>query len=1030
MGWDRRHNDIFRTARILLLLLAAGLATVTDSQAQYFGRNKPGYSSFNFDVLQTPGFEIYHYIRNDTLLKTVSEWSEEWFSIHQNLFRDTFKTKNPLIFYNNHADFQQTNAVSSLIGTGTGGITEGMKNRVIMPFALTLSQTDHTLGHELVHAFQFNMFTKSDTAKNYSLNNIPLWMIEGMAEYLSLGSVDPNTAMWMRDALLNKDFPTLKQLRTDSRYFPYRYGQAFWAMVGKTWGDTVIIPLFEKTAQYGFSKAADTILGYAEKTLSGLWSSATELYYRQYLTAEADNIAGRELITGENGGRINISPSISPDGRYIAFFSGKNIFTLDLFIADAVTGKVISRVSGAAARTYDDFNYVESGGSWSPDSRKYVFVLFSDGINKLAFVDAKRGRITREVAVRGVPALANPAWSPDGKKIVFTGSTEGISDLYLYDIMSDETKKLTDDFASNIHPSWSSDGRKIVFSQERINCNAGHRKFSFALAILDMKTGYVEEINLFDGAYNMNPWFSSDDSSLYFLSDADGFRNMYRYDFESGRLFRLTSYMTGISGITPWSPAMSRSRNGNLTAYNYYIKNSYRIVIAGDSEFDPVEVDGSVVNFDAGTLPPLDHVSVNLVDTTLYSRKVSEPLPADSVKHLPYRPKFKLDYISNNASIGVSSGIYRNNLGGSINMIFSDMIGDNQLYSSLSLNGEIYDFAGQAAYIRQKGRIKWGTAISHIPYRAGSMSFRADSVSLEGDMVPVEVLQLDYIRLFEDNITLYASLPFSQTRRVEATASSSWYYYRIDRFDYYYLLNGLNIGGKREKMPAPEGSSYQQLSFAYVKDNSLFGMTAPMQGSRARYQTDKYFGATDIFTALFDYRHYLFLKPVSLAFRFYNYGMYGKGSGPGDDLLQPLYLGYPWLIRGYENIGYGTESTIALNSLNISRLSGSRLAVANAELRFPFSGPERLALIKSKWFLTDINLFFDAGLAWCGGDRIIFNDGSSQAADNEKYPLFSTGASVRINLLGYLILEPYCAFPLQNGGFKNPVFGLNFVPGW
>jgi len=45
-------------------------------------------------------------------------------------------------------------------------------------------------------------------------------------------------------------------------------------------------------------------------------------------------------------------------------------------------------------------------------------------------------------------------------------------------------------------------------------------------------------------------------------------------------------------------------------------------------------------------------------------------------------------------------------------------------------------------------------------------------------------------------------------------------------------------------------------------------------------------------------------------------------------------------------------------------------------------------------------------------------------------PLFSTGASVRINLLGYLILEPYCAFPLQNGGFRNPVFGLNFVPGW
>ena len=1022
-----RNTIMVRVIRLSFAVLSAWLIAGVNSDAQYFGRNKPGYSSFRFDVLQTPDFEIYHYMKNDSLLKTLSGWSEEWFSIHQKVFRDTFERKNPVIFYNNHADFQQTNAVSSLIGTGTGGVTEGMKNRVIMPVALTLSQTDHTLGHELVHAFQYNMFLRSDTTRKYSMNNIPLWMIEGMAEYFSLGSVDPNTAMWMRDAVLNKDFPTLKQLSTDSRYFPYRYGQAFWAMVGKTWGDTTIMPLFRKTAQYGLSKAADTILGMDDKALSGLWASAMETYFRPYLKADADDPAGRQLITSENGGRINISPAISPDGSYVAFFSEKNVFTLDLFIADASSGKIISKVSGAAARTYDDFNYVESGGSWSPDSKKYVFVLFSDGINKLAFVDIKRGRIIREVAMRGVPALSNPSWSPDSRKIVFTGSSEGISDLYLYDLMSGEIEKLTDDFSSNIHPSWSSDSRTIVFSQEKQN-KSGHRKFFYSLAMLDLSTRKVSEINVFEGAYNMNPAFSSDDKEIYFLSDADGFRNMYRYEIATGNLLRLTSYMTGISGITPWSPAMSWSREGNKTAYNYYIKNSYHIVVAADSDFKAEEVDGSVVNFDAGTLPPLAHPGPDLIDSTLYARKEAVQLPSDMVKELPYKPKFKLDYISNNASIGVSSGIYRNNLGGSINMIFSDMVGDNQLYSSLSLNGEIYDFAGQAAYIRQKGKIKWGTALSHIPYRAGAMSFARDSILLQDEMVPVDVLQLDYIRMFEDNITLYASLPFSQVRRIEATASASWYYYRIDRFNYYYLLNGYSIGGTREKMPAPDGNMYQQLSFAYVKDNSLFGMTAPMQGGRARFQVDKYFGATEIFTGLIDYRQYFYRKPVTFAFRLYNYGMYGKISE--ENILQPLYLGYPWLIRGYENASYNTGDNPGLASLNISRLNGTRIAVANAEIRFPFSGPERLALIKSKWFLTDLNLFFDAGMAWNRGDKIIFNDQESHPADNEKFPLYSTGASLRINLFGYLILEPYFAFPFQNGGFKNGVFGLNFVPGW
>ncbi len=129
------------------------------------------------------------------------------------------------------------------------------------------------------------------------------------------------------------------------------------------------------------------------------------------------------------------------------------------------------------------------------------------------------------------------------------------------------------------------------------------------------------------------------------------------------------------------------------------------------------------MNFDAGTLPPLKYFGANLVDTTIYNPEEIADLPSDSIKEVPYHPKFKLDYLSNNASIGVSTGIYRNNLGGSINAIFSDMVGNNQLYSSLSLNGQIYDFGGQFAYINQKSKIKWGAAISHIPYLYGNLFF-------------------------------------------------------------------------------------------------------------------------------------------------------------------------------------------------------------------------------------------------------------------------------------------------------------------
>ena len=1006
-----------------------------DADAQYFGRNKPGYKSFKFDVTHTPNFEIYHYLKNDSLIKSFANWSEEWFSMHQTIFKDTFKTKNPIILYSHHSDFQQTNAINSIIGTTTGGVTESLKNRVVMPVAPTLAQTDHVLGHEMVHAFQFNKLLKSDSVK-ISMNNIPLWMTEGMAEYFSIGSIDPNTAMWMRDALINNDFPTLKKLTTESRYFPYRFGHAFWAMVGKTWGDSLILPLYEKTAQYGYEKAIDSIFGIDAKTLSGLWKSAMETHYGKYLNDSTERRSGKKIISEKNGGSMNLSPSLSPDGKYLAFFSEKDVFTLDLFLADSKSGKIIKKLSSVTRNhEIDDFSFNESAGTWSPDSKKFAFVIFKKGKNNLAVIDIKRARIIREIEFGNIASFSNPAWSPDGRYIAFSGLSNGISDLFLFDMHTEEIIRLTNDFYANIHPSWSPDGSHIVFSTEKINKTRQAKKFSFDLNIIDISTKTIGSPDIFPGADNLNPCYSYDGKLIYFLSNADGFRNMYSYNPENGEVNRITRYVTGISGLTPYSPAISTSGKSDMVAYTHYFKGKYEIYTASENDFYFEVTDKHSVDFETGILPPLNHYTTNIVDTTLYSRAEKDiRLSPDSIFDVPYQPKFKLDYISNSAGIGISTGRYNNNnMSGSVSMIFSDMVGNNQLYSILSLNGEIYDFGGQVAYINQTKKFKWGANISHIPYRAGEMFFTRDTLTFKEDgeeyIMPVNNLVLDYIRMFEDNISLFTFHSLSQTRRIEAGLSSSWYYYRIDRYHNYFDDWGYTIGVKKERMPVPDGNNFQKIDLAYVVDNSFSGMTSPLRGSRARYQVEKYFGAVNFFTGLIDYRQYFYLKPIGLAFRLYHYGRYGSGSET--NIVTPLYVGYPWLIRGYDNVSFYNNmnySYLGYSSLNYSTLSGSRMVVGNAELRIPISGPKILALFKSKWFLADFNIFFDGGLAWSTGDnvRIAWKPQSF----GEKIPVFSAGTSLRINLLGYLVIEPYYAIPFQNGGWKNKTFGINFVPGW
>jgi hypothetical protein len=243
----------------------------------------------------------------------------------------------------------------------------------------------------------------------------------------------------------------------------------------------------------------------------------------------------------------------------------------------------------------------------------------------------------------------------------------------------------------------------------------------------------------------------------------------------------------------------------------------------------------------------------------------------------------------NTANIGITSGrYYNNNMGGSVNMIFSDIVGNNQLYSVLALNGEIYDFGGQVAHINQTKRIKWGATASHIPYRAGNMFMKLDSLTLkdkDGEYkVPVINLVLDYLRMFEDQIAVFSFHTISQTRRIEAGASSSWYYYRLDRYNNYINKFGLNIGVKKERMPVPKGNNYQKIDIAYVHDNSFFGLTAPLRGQRSRFQIEKYFGAVSFFTGMVDHRNYINLRPFTLASRIYHYGRYGKGSGTDVDI--------------------------------------------------------------------------------------------------------------------------------------------------
>lgn len=182
-----------------LCLVCAGVvipAFAQPAQAQYFGRNKVEYADFDFHVLTTEHFDIYYYEREERPARIAAQLAERWYARIARVLRHELDRRQPLVVYGSQAEFAQTNVVSGLVPDSVGGVTESLRRRIVMPFAPTMAETERVLGHELVHAFQF------DIARRYGGGTgQPLWFVEGMAEYLARGTADDEAGLWLRDVV-------------------------------------------------------------------------------------------------------------------------------------------------------------------------------------------------------------------------------------------------------------------------------------------------------------------------------------------------------------------------------------------------------------------------------------------------------------------------------------------------------------------------------------------------------------------------------------------------------------------------------------------------------------------------------------------------------------------------------------------------------------------------------------------------------------------------------------------------------------
>lgn len=1023
------------------LLAAAALvaaAAPAGAQVGYFGQNKVQYKNLKFQVLKTEHFDIYYYAEEEAAARMASRMAERWYTRLSTLMDHQLRGRQAVILYGSGSQFRQTNVVEGDLGEGTGGVTEAYKRRIVLPFAGPIEASDHVLGHELVHAFQYDMTNTSATAAGAGspgAMSLPLWFIEGMAEYLSLGPQDPNTAMWMRESVRREKMPTIDQL-DNPKYFPYRYGEALWAFIGGKYGDNVIPRLLiAGISRDGYKGAFQRVLGVSSKELSQQWQDATMAAFRP--VAETTKIASsfaRPLITNpENKGGYNTSPELSPDGSKIAFFSSRDLFSIDLYIADAQTGKILRKVTDTATDAHlDSIEFIDSAGAWSHDGKRFAFPGLSGGSPILTIVNADNGNKESEIPFKSIDEIMTPTWSPDGRKIAFTGLVGGFNDLFIYDFESTALQRVTNDSFTELQPAWSPDGKTIAFSTDRFTTNVERLKAGdLRLAMLDLPSGAIRQGGGFDNAKNINPEWG-DDGTLYFISDRLGISNVYRMARGSDAPTQVTNLLTGASGITDLSPALSVA--SSRLVFSVYEADGFNIYSLDTPQLMAGGPLWQGVDRDAGLLPPRK-TGEGVVFAYLHNDAAGLPVNANFPTE-PYKPKLSLDFLGQPV-VGVGVDSFGTYVGGGISAMFSDTLGNHVLAMGGQVTNRFDEAGGTVVYLNRTHRWNWGASLDQTPYvvrgfSEGLVQDANGNVLIEQD----ELRQIQTDRGFS-GVVLY---PLSRAERLEFSSGVRQITGKTDvttrLFD---AGSGQQLSQDTTRLATFPTLNLGIASSAFVHDTSIFGATSPIRGSRFRLEYDQTYdlngnrnsttingGTTDTLTygaVLGDFRTYVMpVRPFTVALRGLYYGRYGGGAE--SNLLTPVFIGYPDLVRGYDYGSFtaGECGTTADGSCPaFDRLIGSRMLVGNVELRFPpwgaFGGSNFYGPLP-----VELGVFADGGAAWTR-DTSIHLSGPSQNF------VKSWGALARVNVFGFAVAEIDYVRPLDRLG-RGWMWQFNLRPGF
>ncbi len=832
------------------LIIFFFISGYSNAQFYFFGRNKVRYEKFDWKVLRTEHFDIFYYDDFGEMAEVGAKFAEEAFDEYKVKFNNYISRRIPLIFYNTHIQFEQTNITPGFIPEGVGGFFEFLKGRVVIPYLGSIEQFKHVIRHELVHVFMSNKIYNVLVDHRVPRDRTPpLWFTEGLAEFWSFKG-DTQSEMIMRDAVLNGYFVDYENLPSiNGTYLMYKEGEYFLKFIANEYGEEKILLLIEKFWRFrSFEKDIEFTLGDKIENINNKWVfSLKQKYFPLYKNDYPISIKAVKLT--DFG--YNFAPRFysNDSTKEIYFVGNRNGYTsvykmkYDPTAEEYVEPKIV--IQGEKDAMFETFHLLDNSIDVSKNGL-IAFVTKSLGKDVIHVYSITQKELIDTYRFDDLISIRSLSFSNEGTKIVFSATDKkGFVDIFIYDMTNQKLERLTNDYYSDIDPIFNKDETSVIFCSDRTGGIFKQKQnlFEYNLATKDIKYLTYEDGNI------STPHFSPDFKKLYFTSDYDGVFNIWELNYANSKpsgMTQLTKFVT--------------------SAYDFSFVDNTKIVTAGFEKYS-----FQFYSLDFNNIPDTSKKFVAFDFTQTGTKWSTDRLVlASEFEKVKYEKQYSLDYAISQL---ITDPVYGTR-GGAL-FLLSDLMSDDNfvfyIYNTAEVQSDILkNFNVAISRINLQKRSNYGYGIFHYAGRRYDIR--------ESD-------EYFYERVFGGYFELF--YPFSSFDRIETNVS---------------LANS-------DKQLVGDAITRKSLllsnSLSFVHDNSIWGPTGPLDGDRFRillgYTGDIKYSNVNYYSFILDYRKYIRLGlRTAIATRLALFVNHGKNA-------RRYFAGGSWDLRGWPRFGIRGE---------------------------------------------------------------------------------------------------------------------------